>query len=68
MEATLSREVTRLSIVTRDGAVSVEFDPALDARHYRELFDIARELDSEPLMRQLVSDAAHRWGRAVVFG
>jgi hypothetical protein len=59
---------TQLNLLTRDGAIAVEFSPALENRHYAELFDLVKEFDSEAMMRQLVRDAAQRWGRVVVFG
>jgi hypothetical protein len=61
-------DVTRLSLLTRDGAVAVEFNPVLDAQHYSELFQIAGDFDSELELRAIVQQAARRWGRTVSFG
>lgn len=61
-------DVTRLSLLTRDGAVAVEFSPALDAQHYSELFQLAGDFDSEYELRSLVLKASERWNRAVCFG
>jgi hypothetical protein len=60
-------ESTRLSLLTRDGAVSVEFTPALDQQHYAELFVMAEDFETEPIARSLVTSAAARWGRKVEF-
>jgi hypothetical protein len=69
MQMTQNRQdVTRLSLLTRDGAVAVEFKPVLDAQHYSELFQIAGDFDSELDLRALVQQAAQRWGRTVCFG
>jgi hypothetical protein len=62
------QDVTRLSLLTRDGAVAVEFNPALDAQHYTELFQLAGDFDGEFELRALVMKAAERWGRGVCFG
>jgi len=56
---------TILNLLTRDGAVSVEFFPPLDQQHYAELFDIAQDFDSEAIIREMVTAAAKRWGRTV---
>jgi hypothetical protein len=61
-------DVTRLSLLTRDGAVAVEFTPALDAQHYGELFQLAGDFDSELELRSIVLKAAERWSRSVCFG
>jgi hypothetical protein len=69
MQTTQVREdVTRLSLLTRDGAVAVEFTPALDMQHYSELFQLAGDFDSELELRAIVLQAAERWSRAVCFG
>jgi len=69
MQTTQTRDdVTRLSLLTRDGAVAVEFNPALDAQHYSELFQLAGDFDSEIELRSLVLKAAERWSRTVCFG
>jgi hypothetical protein len=60
-------DVTRLSLLTRDGAVAVEFAPALDAQHYSELFQMAGDFDSELELRAIVIQAAKRWDREVCF-
>jgi hypothetical protein len=60
-------DVTRLNLLTRDGAVSVEFGPALDTHHYAELFQLASDFDSESDLRQIVESAANRWARTVCF-
>lgn len=60
-------ESTRLNLLTRDGAVSVEFTPGLEQRHYTELFEVVKEFDSAAVARQLILDAAKRWGREVEF-
>ena len=61
-------DVTRLSLLTRDGAVAVEFSPSLDTQHYAELFQLANDFDSEFELRTIVEKAAERWNRAVCFG
>ena len=61
-------DVTRLNLLTRDGAVAVEFTPSLDAHHYSELFQLANDFDTEIELRALVQKAAQRWGRTVCFG
>jgi hypothetical protein len=61
-------DVTRLSLLTRDGAVAVEFAPSLDAQHYGELFQLAGDFDSELDLRLIVQKAAERWSRSVCFG
>jgi len=61
-------DVTRLSLLTRDGAVAVEFNPALDMQHYGELFQLAGDFDSELELRAIVLKAAERWSRTVCFG
>ncbi|HEY2410855.1 MAG TPA: hypothetical protein VGI40_01355 [Pirellulaceae bacterium] len=66
--AEIREDVTRLSLLTRDGAVAVEFNPALDTQHYAELFQIAGDFDSELELRAIVQKAAQRWGRMVCFG
>ena len=58
---------TYLNLLTRDGAVAVEFTPALDKEQYAELFVLVQDFDSEALMRVLITDAAKRWGRRVTF-
>jgi hypothetical protein len=59
---------TCLNLLTRDGAVSVKFTPALDQQHYAELFELAENFESDAALRDLVSAAAARWGRQVSFG
>ena len=54
--------------LTRDGAVAVEFNPALDAQHYGELFQLANDFESEFELRSIVQQAAERWSRSVCFG
>jgi hypothetical protein len=58
---------TYLNLLTRDGAVAVEFSPALEQQQYAELFELVQDFDSEALMRVMVRDAAKRWGRDVTF-
>ena len=59
---------TCLNLLTRDGAVGVEFTPALDHEHYAELFELAQDFESEAELRKVVTAAATRWGRQVSFG
>ena len=59
---------TCLNLLTRDGAVGVEFTPALDQEHYAELFELAQDFESEAELRKVVTAAAGRWGRQVSFG
>ena len=63
-----SAGATCLNLLTRDGAVGVEFTPALEPQHYAELFELAQEFESEAALREVVTAAARRWGRQVVFG
>ena len=65
MKTIPSAESTILNLLTRDGAISVEFRPPLDTHHYAELFDIAQDFDSEAVLRDIVTAAAKRWGRTV---
>jgi hypothetical protein len=60
-------EVTHLNLLTRDGAVAVEFSPALDTQHYAELFQLAYDFETEDELQAMVESAADRWGRTVCF-
>ena len=64
----MEHDVTRLNLLTRDGAVAVEFTPALDAQLYSELFQLAHDFDSEFELRDIIQKAAERWSRTVCFG
>jgi hypothetical protein len=63
-----AEDVTRLSLLTRDGAIAVQFSPSLDTQHYSELFEMASDFDSEFELRSIVQKAAERWNRNVCFG
>jgi hypothetical protein len=67
MRTTQARDITRLNLLTRDGAISVQFTPPLDQVHYTELFEIAREFETETDAKALVIAAAKRWKRKVAF-
>ena len=67
MQTANCEDATRLTLLTRDGAIQVEFMPALDARHYAELFEVVKKFDSGAVARQLILDAAKRWQRQVTF-
>jgi len=58
---------TYLNLLTRDGAIAVEFTPGLEPKHYTELFELVKDFDSEGVARLLVTDAAKRWAREVNF-
>ena len=58
-------DATRLNLLTRDGALSVEFTPALDAEHYTELYGLVRQCDNESELSSAIIQAAHRWDRTV---
>lgn len=60
-------DATRLNLLTRDGAVTVEFTPELEQAHYAELFSLASDFETELDLRSLVEAAAKRWGRTVAF-
>jgi hypothetical protein len=67
MQSIQHEEVTRLNLLTRDGAISAEFRPALDQRQYDELHVLVDEFDSIDVAKALISDAAKRWEREVEF-
>jgi len=63
---TQTDDSTRLNLLTRDGALAVEFSPSLGQEHYSELHDIACSADSADELRALVVEAGKRWDRAVL--
>jgi hypothetical protein len=67
MKTIEAASATSLNLLTRDGAFAVEFTPALEPRHYAELFELVQDFDSEGVARALIMDAAERWGREVTF-
>ena len=58
---------TFLNLLTRDGALDVEFSPVIESHHYAELFEIVKAFDSEAVAKLLLVDAAKRCGRSVTF-
>jgi hypothetical protein len=62
-----SDDVTRLNLLTREGALSIEFRPALNPIQYDELHALVDELDSIEVAKALITDAAKRWEREVEF-
>jgi hypothetical protein len=58
---------TNLNLLTRDGAVAVEFHPVLAAEHYSELHDAVRDADSADDLRQVAQAFAKRRGYKVLF-
>ena len=62
MQSLQSTGTTYLNLLTRDGAFAVEFTPALEQRHYAELYELIQDFDSEGVARALITDAARRWG------
>jgi hypothetical protein len=67
MDDTQAPTYTRLNLLTRDGAVTVEFAPELEPPHYNELFTLASDFETEFDLRSVVAEAANRWGRTVQF-
>ena len=67
MGTTHCEDATRLTLLTRDGAIELEFRPGLEPRHYAELFELVKGFDSEVVARALIIDAAKRWQREVIF-
>ena len=67
MQSIQHEEVTRLNLLTRDGAISVEFRPSLDHQQYSELLTLVDEFDSIAVAKALIVDAAKRWERDVEF-
>jgi hypothetical protein len=60
-------DLTRLNLLTRDGAVSVVFEPALEPEHYAILRNIVRDVDTEGELRVAVTKVAAEWNRDVYF-
>jgi len=60
--------MTRLHLLTVDGAVAVTFVPELETAQYSELFGLSRDFVSAEALREIVTAAAKRWGREVAFG
>ena len=58
-------DATRLNLLTRDGALSVEFTPALDAEHYTELHGLVRQCANKIELSSTIVQAAQRWDRKV---
>ena len=56
---------TSLNLLTRDGALAVTFLPALTARQYAELYDLALNADTADQLSAAVRTAAGRWGANV---
>jgi hypothetical protein len=61
------KDVTRLNLLTREGSLSVEFRPALEQAQYDELYVLVEELDTIAVAKTLITDAAKRWQRQVIF-
>jgi len=57
---------TSLNLLTRDGALAVTFLPALTARQYSELYDLALNADTADQLSAAVRTAAGRWGTKVI--
>jgi len=60
---TVRMDSTRLNLLTRDGAVAVEFSPALEQEHYSELNEIACDAESETELQKAVTAAGERCGQ-----
>jgi len=58
---------TRLNLLTRDGAVAVVFEPALEPEQYSRLYDIARDAETEVELKLVVKALADQWGRKLYF-
>jgi hypothetical protein len=56
---------SRLNLLTREGAVTVLFKPALDDSQYAELLDLAKSIDGYGPLCQVVYVLAKRWQRQV---
>lgn len=67
METVQAVGTTYLNLLTRDGAMAVEFSPALEPKQYAELFELVQDFDSIGVAQALITDAARRWGREVNF-
>lgn len=58
-------DCTSLSLLTRDGTVSVRFKPPLDEPHYAELHELSSTAASAEELRAAIREAAQRWKRMV---
>jgi hypothetical protein len=58
---------THLSLLTRDGAVDVCFEPELEPEQYTRLHEIVGKADTEIELRLLVEALAAEWDRKVYF-
>jgi len=58
---------TPLNLLTREGAVAVVFEPALEPEHYSRLYDIVRDVETKTELKLVVKAVAAEWGRTVYF-
>ena len=58
---------TTLNLLTRDGAVYMDFRPELNANLYQDLWTLIHELDTSEEMREAVSAWAEASGLSVSF-
>ena len=59
-------ETTTLSLLTRDGAVSVTFLGKLTPAQYTHLFEWTRHADTKLAMESVLKSAGAEWGIRVV--
>ena len=59
---------TTLSLLTRDGAVTVAIVPGLESDHYNELHEVVLKAETAEELRTAVKAACGLWGHEVTFG
>jgi hypothetical protein len=60
-------DYTYLNLLTREGAVAVEFHPVLEPKHYSAFQDAVRDAETADELRDVVKKLAAQIGRHVEF-
>jgi hypothetical protein len=58
-------QTTTLTLLTREGAVTISLTPALQANQYDELLQLVNAPESRQELSELVQGLAARWQRTV---
>jgi len=59
-------DATRLSLLTRDGAIAATFEPALSSEQAEELSKLIRDPGTDEELRLLLESMADYWGSYLV--